>query len=633
MSLKNKVIVILLSVFAAYGAVEYTVQRKVLLPSFIELERDAATSNAERTTEALQREAELLLPSARDWALWDNTYEFVATPSQDYIDANLGATSLQGVGVNIVAIYDTLGRSMWAEGYDLDTAEALDLGELAYESLDPAHPLLANLGNEDPVTGLFQTASGIFVIGTAPILRSDGTGPSRGRLLMGRLLDDDAIVRLAEQARVQLSVTPAPPIDSGPIRDIDRENAIAHTPIEQEETGELTIGHFTVLDVGGRPLLRFEVATPRTIVAQGKRTLRYATLSLLGAGTAVLLLLLALLRRTVFDPVGQLTQHAIELGHRDDLSARIGLDRKDEIGVLAREFDHMVERLAEARRRLLEQSFKSGLAEMASGVLHNVGNAVTPIGVKLTSLQQDLSEIPTAELEMAAAELADPTTPAERRAALTRFLEVATPVVVSSVRRTAHGLESAHHQIQHVVAILADQHHFSRAERVLEPLRMLPILEETIRLLPEQISAGITIEMDPEIGRIGQVRASRVAVQQVLTNILINAAEAIRERGSSSGSGQVRIRVVSPADGESSQVHLCFEDDGVGIPQENLVRIFESGFSTKARGSGMGLHWSANTVSALGGRIYAESAGVDSGTRVHLLLPLAVGQPRMDAAA
>lgn len=70
--------------------------------------------------------------------------------------------------------------------------------------------------------------------------------------------------------------------------------------------------------------------------------------------------------------------------------------------------------------------------------------------------------------------------------------------------------------------------------------------------------------------------------------------------------------------------HFCFEDNGGGISSENLTRIFEQGFSTKGRGSGLGLHWSANTVTALNGRMYVESAGLGAGACMHLILPLAV---------
>jgi len=83
------------------------------------------------------------------------------------------------------------------------------------------------------------------------------------------------------------------------------------------------------------------------------------------------------------------------------------------------------------------------------------------------------------------------------------------------------------------------------------------------------------------------------------------------------------------------QLHLECQDDGVGIPQENLARVFEKGFSTKSRetNQGIGLHWCANALSALGGRIWAESAGPGRGAVLHLLVPLTEGEGSSAAAA
>ncbi len=131
--------------------------------------------------------------------------------------------------------------------------------------------------------------------------------------------------------------------------------------------------------------------------------MQYASMSLAVAGTVVLLVLLIFLRRTVFDPISLLTRHAIVIGTHGDLSARLQMKRKDEIGTLAQEFNIMVERLLESRQRLMDQSYKSGIAEMASGALHNIGNAITPIGVKLINLRHEFQQAPVAEMAMASA--------------------------------------------------------------------------------------------------------------------------------------------------------------------------------------------------------------------------------------
>lgn len=635
MSLRQKVVTLLLSVFVVYAALEIAVQRFVLLPSFEALERTSATSNVERVVQALQRDVELLIPSAKDWGNWDDTYAYIEDRNEHYVEANLNEQAMKSLGVNFLAFYDTDGKRAWGLAYDHEAEAEIAIGELMGEALSLPHPLIGEPGSEEPIGGLYRTDAGLFVVASGPILTSEVKGPSRGRVVLGRLLDAAAIERLGEQARVQLSAQVIEPGAGDTMAAAtDPEALLPHTPITLEETERVTHGASTVADVTGAPVLRLQVDTPRDIVAQGRATLNYATLSMAVAGGVILLLLLVMLRRTVLDPLSQLTRHATALGTQDDLSARLTLDRKDELGVLAGEFNRMVESLAETRARLLDQSYKSGVAEMASGTLHNIGNAITPLGVKLTNLKRDLQEAPVAEVDMASEELADPATPPERRADLSQFVELAAQELAVAVRKTLGELDAVRGQVDHVQMILADQQRFSRAERVVEQLAPHRVVEESVRLLPEPLKKFVTVEVDPGLAKVSRVRAARVALQQVISNLLINAAESVRESGKKADTGRIRVRTLEESGAEAGLLHLCVEDNGMGIAAENLEKLFERGFSTKQRGSGMGLHWSANTVSALGGRLFAESAGPGQGARMHLLLPMAESSPQpLESAA
>ena len=127
--------------------------------------------------------------------------------------------------------------------------------------------------------------------------------------------------------------------------------------------------------------LRVEV--PRRITARGRAAVTYASVYLVGAAVAVLLALLIVLNRVILGPLARVTRHAMAVGEGTDLGARLNLPEPDEIGRLAREFDRMVARVEQSRRQLVDQSFQAGFAELAKGVLHNLGNAMTPLGVRV----------------------------------------------------------------------------------------------------------------------------------------------------------------------------------------------------------------------------------------------------------
>ena len=114
----------------------------------------------------------------------------------------------------------------------------------------------------------------------------------------------------------------------------------------------------------------------------------------------------------------------------------------------------------------------------------------------------------------------------------------------------------------------------------------------------------------------------------VLQNLIINASEAIRAAGREHGS--VRLTAALHEANNRQNLQLECHDDGAGIVPENLERVFERGFSTK-RGTGnlgIGLHWCANAIGALGGRIWAASDGPGLGASMHLMLPLSTRETR-----
>jgi two-component system, NtrC family, sensor kinase len=122
------------------------------------------------------------------------------------------------------------------------------------------------------------------------------------------------------------------------------------------------------------------------------------------------------------------------------------------------------------------------------------------------------------------------------------------------------------------------------------------------------------------------VRVPRTVLRLVLQNLIINAADAVRESGRPRGELHIGAEIERGANAD--ELYLFCTDDGVGISTENLGHIFEKGFSTKSKDTnyGIGLHWCANALAALGGRIWATSEGKGRGSSMHLTVPLAASK-------
>jgi len=321
-------------------------------------------------------------------------------------------------------------------------------------------------------------------------------------------------------------------------------------------------------------------------------------------------------------PLARVTRHAVAMGAGEDLTRRLDFNSKDEIGVLAHEFDAMVDRVAESRRAVVDQSFQAGFAELAKGVLHNLGNAMTPIGVRLSRLRDRLRAAPTENAEQAVAELASATTDPARRADLEEFVRLACTELAQAVKAAEIDVAVMSRQTSIVQAALTEQLQAARNEHVIEAVRLPELIAQSLEIVPESCRQRLMVATDDSLKKVGVVNIARTVLRLILQNLIINAADAVREAGKDKGVLHVAAEIVREANGE--QLHLQCKDDGIGIAANNLERVFEKGFSTKSKATnyGIGLHWCANAIGALGGRLWAASEGPGRGASMHLMVPI-----------
>ena len=388
MTIRPKVIALVAAMLAVLGVVQILVEHRILMPSFAELEHEDARTAMRRISYALDLTLDRLALSAADWGNWEDTYRYVVDHNPDYVRANVTTVGLKQLQVNAMLVVDLDGNFVMSSALDLNSEQPLDIDFVAGKALPADFPWRSNLRQGRPAKGFLQTNRGIMMIAAAPVLDGNGGGPQRGMVMLGRLLSAAEIHRIGAQAQALLSMVPAS--DAG-------------VAAQLSETDDVTQIFRSLNDVYGRPLMALRVDVPRRITQRGHSAIAYASACLIAAAIVVLVLLVLVLNRVVLKPLAQMTRHAVAIGSGDDLTARLNLHGSDEIGRLAREFDRMVERVADSRRQLVDQSFQAGFAELAKGVLHNLGNAMTPIGVRLSGLGQRLRQAPTADAEQAAA--------------------------------------------------------------------------------------------------------------------------------------------------------------------------------------------------------------------------------------
>jgi sensor domain CHASE-containing protein len=611
MNLRPKIIALIAAVFVLLGAAQYLIQEQILLPSFAELERQSASNEMARAIHAVDRELDQLTMVAADWGDWAETYAFMANHDQQLIEESIPTSEIVTYGIDAVAFVDLSGRFLWSRTPASGRGDAADLDLIRAGALPDQTVWRDALRNGTTVRGLVRTNRGLMLVVGNPVLDGHAHGPSRGMALLGRLLTPARIATISEQAQTALTLS-AERIPAAATR-VGDESLLVRD--------QVTEVYRVLNDVSGQPLTTLRVAAPRLISARGRQVVTYADAFLGLAAAAVVLLLIVALNLSVLKPIARLTRHAVEIGKGLDTSARLDLQRTDELGQLATEIDRMVGNLAEARRQLVDQSFLAGVAENARAVLHNIGNAMTPLCVKVAVLRDALRGAPATEITVALDELDRASADMIRVASLERYVHLASRELAVAVTAARTEIERIAEQSQAIRSLLGEQTRNLRAPAPLETCTLPELLAQGTALVPPALRRLLAVEIDPAAVDPGTLRIARTIMQQVIQNIVINAAEAVRDAGREHGVLRVSWERVSTG---GERLRLCFTDDGVGIPAENLGRIFQNGFSTKlAQGnSGVGLHWCGNAVHALGGRIHAESPGPGRGTRICVEVPL-----------
>ena len=280
--------------------------------------------------------------------------------------------------------------------------------------------------------------------------------------------------------------------------------------------------------------------------------------------------------------------------------------------------------LEELHKRLVETSRRAGMAEIATGVLHNVGNVLNSINVSATIVQDEMAQSTLNKLHRGTSLLREHlgdlapylTTDAKGRL-LPKFLIKAADHAVDDQRRWQEELRGLKKNIEHIKEIVAMQQSYSRVAGVNEPLPARDLVEDALQIN----TAGLNkrgIEIVREYAPVPRVLVDKHKVLQILVNLVRNAEHALVAGGASSK--RLFIRIGSAGEG---RVVIQLQDNGIGIPRENLARIFSHGFTTKKDGHGFGLHMGALAARELGGSLTAHSDGPGTGATFTLELPIA----------
>jgi signal transduction histidine kinase len=304
-----------------------------------------------------------------------------------------------------------------------------------------------------------------------------------------------------------------------------------------------------------------------------------------------------------------------------DLERRVE-ERTHALELANQELAERFQQLTETQRQLLDASRSSGMAEVATAVLHNVGNVLNSVNVSANLVldrhktARVLGVRKVVDMLAAQPDLGEFFATNPRGKQLPRYLEVLAHAIDEERDVFAQEMTSLQKNVDHIKVIVSSQQANAKQGGVLEQLTIESLIDDALTVsTASQHTRGVTIVRSHAPTK--PVTCDRNKAFQIVMNFLANAKYAVQGNAESARQVVVRTRM----QGEAAIV-VEVEDNGMGIAPENLGKVFNLGFTTKATGHGFGLHSAACCAMEMGGAVAVESAGTGMGACFRLTIPV-----------
>ena len=573
--------------------------RQVVLSSYERLEADRASTEGERARRVLQQQVESLSATARDYAFWDDAVDYVTGRRPEFLEENFDTENLGYLGVSELLVLDAQGRTLATVVRESDEA----LGEMPADRVGPLRELAMPLVQRGDVKATLKTArlvgDRLEIVVVAVVHRPDAPAPvAEGAIVMIRHMDPEALARLSDVLMVPIRLEP-----------VHAEHAGQATHLQPRDAEHNDL-HTVLFDQQGQPVAELVLSLDRKLRQQAN-TLAWTGMVLVGvAGGLASLLLVGLLDRLLLRRLQNLHDdlRTVTLGSLEE-SAAVRILGNDELSALGQGINQLLDRVrrdAVAQReahaqqealqmQLLQSQKIEALGRFTGGIAHDFNNSLAAITGWMKVAVEDL----------------DPEHPSQE--ALQQALKAT---------RYADGL---------MRQLLA----YSRQSTPrMEPLRVSRLIEDARNLVASGLVRHSRIEVKV-LTEDDWVQADPTQMQQVLVNLLMNAADAME------GEGTIHLELDAftlkagqpqPGHPETAglpagdYVCLSVRDEGPGIAPEHLHRVFDPFFTTKkvGRGTGLGLSVAHGIMARHNGAIGVTSVPGE-GACLRLYLPASHG--------
>ncbi len=582
MSIKLSTLVSINVAALVFLAVFLIATNLVINQSFKDLEENSILMLLNRLHDAVEYSIDELERNTRDWASWDDTWEFAAKPNRQYLDSNFTATStFENYSLNIITIISRSGEMVYS-GYVTDDSGIITKMPLAIEqSIMDFVGQMQEMSEEDVLRGIIQSSYGNIMLVTLPILRNDGSGPINGYFIMARFIDESTF---AELRGFKGSIINAIDLNNQENINLELQDKLkaigsGNNVSFLKDNNISAMG--TVKDINGEDIYVVEITSKMAATKIGK-VMRNTILILFVILSIIQgYFLHRYLNKKVIGRLLSIQEQVNKITRNPDTKKIVEYSGDDELAVLAENVNQMLLSMHKAN---------SSKNEFFANMSHEIR---TP-----------LSTIMGMNTLLANTKLTD-----EQK----RYLD------------------ASNESCEALSSIVTEVLDVSRLEFYTQTLELAPFnLRETISTVfgamkskAEENKVFLQSVVDPDIPQM--VLGDANGLNQILMNLISNAV-----KFTSNGSAKLRV------DKESGEmISFRLVDTGKGISENDLDRIFEPFIQIPdpdtglVKGFGLGLYLVKKTIEKMNGNINISSA-TGTGTTVSFYIPLP--EVKVDAA-
>ena len=579
MKLRKKLVLIFSMSYILIFMFFFIASNTFLMKGFVDIEDTNIRRQTELGLKALDLRIDELDQTTHGFAARDETYYYVESGLKHFINELLLSSTFIDYEISFMVFYNDNG--------DIITSKAFDLVDLKYvpfpESISvivEQHSILKNHTiTSSAVSGILNTQDGPIVLSSRPIITTEKSGPIIGTLICGRYLDFLEVEAIKGSTFLSLEIV-----------DVNDEEALGSfgsgsmflngTQINIERRGYDTILGYSVLyDIFEEPVLVLKVDSPRDVYTHGLLVLAYFVGSGVLAGVVIALLSILVMNRFILTRIVKLSKEVSEIDPHMIATTKVTIPGDDEVSVLSDNIDEMLDALNLFQHRLKERERMATIGETSAMVGHDLRNPLQVVYMLGSRLNKKISVLRDGGVD-------------ESELSELEYIET-----------------KLKEQTNYMNKIVSDLQDFSKnINLVYEDTDMEQVVVEVVGTLKVPDNVEFSVTMDE--GLRG-VRTDGNLLKRILTNLLTNSIQAMPEGGSLAVTGTV----------SGDMATIVVSDTGIGISEENMSKLFQPLFTTKAKGTGLGLAVCKRIVEAHGGEISFESKeGV--GTSFSIKFPL-----------